>query len=208
MNLASLWAGTKTLVRDPTFMGLTFIGGFGFASFMIFIASASFVYTEQFGLTPTGFSIAFAINAVGFFGASQVAGFLGERFGIMPVIRMAVIGFAASTMTLAVLVGVLGASLPLVIAGLFIGNAFLGLVIPTTMVLALDPHGEIAGLASSLGGTIQMVAGGVVVAISGLFFDGTAFPMVARIAVCGLATLSLSLLILSRVREPVEPGAA
>lgn len=208
VNVASLWAGTKTLVRDPTFMGLTFIGSFGFASFMIFIASASFVYTEQFGLSPTGFSVAFAINAVGFFGASQAAGFLGERFGIMPVIWLAVMGFAAATFTLAVLVGVLGASLPLVIAGLFIGNAFLGLVIPTTMVLALDPHGEIAGLASSLGGTIQMVAGGIVVAISGLFFDGTAFPMVAGIAVCGLAALGLSAVILSRVSEPVEPGAA
>ena len=43
------------------------------ASFFIFIASASFVYTGQFGLSPTGFSLAFAMNAVGFFGASQMA---------------------------------------------------------------------------------------------------------------------------------------
>ena len=33
------------------------------ASFFVFIASASFVYTEQFGLSPTGFSLAFALNA-------------------------------------------------------------------------------------------------------------------------------------------------
>ena len=193
VNLANLWRGTKVLMRDPVFMGWTFIGGFGFASFMVFIASASFVYTEQFGLTPTGFSIAFAVNALGFFSASQMAGPLGERFGVLPVIRAAVWGFALATAALLVAVLLLGASLPLVVAGLFIANAFLGLVLPTTMVMALDPHGSIAGLASSLGGTLQMLTGGAMVAATAPFFDGTALPMVTVIAVCGLLVLAIAL---------------
>ena len=86
----------------------------------------------------------------------------------------------------------------MLIAGLFMGNACLGLVIPTTMVMALDPHGEIAGLASSLGGTLQMLAGGAVVMLSGPFFDGTAVPMVAAIAACALAALALALWVLLR----------
>ena len=193
VNLASLWRGTKVLLRDPVFMGLTFIGGFGFASFMVFIASASFVYSGQFGLSPTGFSLAFAVNAVGFFGASQAAGYLGERFGILPVMRWAIIGFAGFTVALLV-VGLLGfASLPVVMAGLFLANACLGLIIPTTMVMALDPHGDIAGLASSLGGTLQMVTGGVMVVVTGLFFDGTAVPMIAAIALCAVLALGLAL---------------
>ncbi len=193
VNLANLWRGTKVLTRDPVFMGLTFIGGFGFASFMVFIASASFVYTGQFGLSPTGFSVAFAINAIGFFAASQVAGPLGERIGILPVIRWAVIGFAAFSILL-LLIGLAGfATLPVIIAGLFMANACLGLIIPTTMVMALDPHGEIAGLASSLGGTLQMVTGGVMVVITGLFFDGTAVPMIAAIALCAVLALVLAL---------------
>ena len=49
---------------------------------------------------------------------------------------------------------------------------------PTTMVMALDPHPDIAGLASSLGGTLQMLTGGVMIALAGPFFDGTAPPMV------------------------------
>ena len=48
---------------------------------------------------------------------------------------------------------------------------------PTTMVMALDPHPDIAGLASSLGGTLQMLTGGVMIAVAGPFFDGTATPM-------------------------------
>ena len=72
---------------------------------------------------------------------------------------------------------------------LFVGNAFLGLVMPTTMVMALDPHPDIAGLASSLGGTLQMLTGGAMIALAGPFFDGTATPMLAAIALAGAARL-------------------
>jgi DHA1 family bicyclomycin/chloramphenicol resistance-like MFS transporter len=193
VNLRNLGRGCKTLIRDPIFMGLTFIGGFGFASFMVFIASAAFVYSGQFGLSPTEFSLAFAVNAVGFFAASQAAGPLGENFGILPVMRWAVIGFAGFSIALFV-VGLFGfATLPVVIIGLFFSNACLGFVIPTTMVMALDPHGKIAGLASSLGGTLQMVTGGIIVAITGLFFDGTAVPMIGAIALCATLALMIAL---------------
>ena len=86
MTAAALARGAGRLLRDPEFMGLTFIGGFAMASFFVFIASASFVYTEQFGLSPTGFSLAFALNAIGFFAASQMAASLGERFGMARVV--------------------------------------------------------------------------------------------------------------------------
>jgi DHA1 family bicyclomycin/chloramphenicol resistance-like MFS transporter len=191
---AELAHGFRRLLRDPAFMGLTLIGGFGFSSFFVFIASASFVYTEQFGLTPTGFSLAFALNAVGFFGASQMAASLGERYGMARVVATAITCFAAVAVTL-LGVTLLGyGSLPVIVAMLFVGNAFLGLVIPTTMVMALDPHPDIAGLASSLGGTVQMVTGGLMVALAGPFFDGTATPMVAAIALAGVLAVSTAML--------------
>ncbi|MEM9046909.1 MAG: MFS transporter [Pseudomonadota bacterium] len=87
IDVAKLAKDAMRLLRDTQFMGLTLIGGFGFGSFMVFIANASFVYGEQFGLTPTGFSIAFAVNALGFFASSQFAGPMGVRFGPVRVIR-------------------------------------------------------------------------------------------------------------------------
>jgi len=199
IHVESLLASAKVLLSDPVFMGLTFIGGFGMASFFVFIASAAFVYVDQFGLTPTGFSLAFAINALGFFSASQAAGPLGECVGIVRLMRWGVIGFAAFAVALLVLVLSGFVSLYLIVAMLFLANACLGLVIPTTMVMALDAHGRIAGLASSLGGTLQMVAGGVMIALTGLFFDGTSLPMVAAIALCAVAALVLALMTLGRV---------
>ena len=136
-RLRPLLLGAKRLLGDPIFMALTFVGGFGMASFFVFIASASFVYTQQFGLTPTGFSIAFAINAVGFFGASQIAAPLGARFGIQRVVRIGVTGFAVVTLFMSGIAVAGWASLTVVVVGLVIANAFLGVVIPTTMVLSL-----------------------------------------------------------------------
>ncbi len=199
-NLADTLRGCRLLLSDRSFMGLTFLGGFGMASFFVFIASASFVYTESFGLSPTGFSIAFAINAIGFFAASQAAGPLGLRLGARRVMSRATLGFAATTAVLLALALTGFASLVVCVAGLFVANAFLGLIIPTTMVMALEDHGDMAGLASSLGGTLQMLAGGLMIAATGPFFDGTPTPMLAAIALCGLLALILSRLALARAQ--------
>ena len=197
-NLAAMRRGARVLFTDPLFMGLTFLGGFGMASFFVFIASASFVYTGTFGLSPTGFSLAFAVNAIGFFGASQVAGPLGMRHGAPKVMAWASLGFAAFTIALFALALAGAVELWLCIAGLFLANACLGLIIPTAMVMALDEHGDIAGLASSLGGTLQMLAGGLMIVAAGPFFDGTATPMLGAIALCGVLVLALSRLVRSR----------
>ncbi|MES2942508.1 MAG: hypothetical protein V4772_06530, partial [Pseudomonadota bacterium] len=77
---------------------------------------------------------------------------------------------------------------------------FLGLVVPSTAVLALDEHGEIAGTASALMGTLQFVTGAVVMAIVGLFVDGSARPMVAGIAGCALVSLLMTWVTLGGVK--------
>jgi MFS transporter, DHA1 family, multidrug resistance protein len=202
---AALWRGARRLVGDGEFMGLTLIGGFAMSSFFIFIASAAFVYTEEFGLSPTGFSIAFAINAIGFFGASQTAASLGERYGMARMVLVAVAAFTAIVTTL-LLVALSGhASLVVIVAMLFLANACLGVVMPTTAVMALDPHPDIAGLASSLGGTLQMLVGGGMIALAGPFFDGTATPMIAAIVAAGW--LALVAAVLTR-RRGVRRGVA
>ncbi len=183
------------LLRHRGFMVLTFVGAFGMASFFVFIASASFVYTGQFGLSPTGFSLAFAVNAAGFFAGSQLASAAGGRWGMPTVVRGASAGFAAATVALLALDLAGGASFAVIVVLLAAGNFCLGFVIPSVMVMALDDQGAVAGLASSLGGTLQMVTGGAMVAAAGPFFDGTATPMLAVIALCGVAAFALARLV-------------
>ena len=197
-DLAAVLGGFKHLLQDRSFLGLTFIGGLGMASFFAFLASSSFIYIDHFGLTPTQYSFGFSVNAIGFIGASQFAARLGSRYGAARVVRSAVSLYALGAIVLLALTLAGVDSLAVLVSLLFFTFAFLGLVIPTTMVLALEEHGPIAGLAASLGGTLQMVTGGAVIALVSLFFDGTALPMVATIALCALGALALSAVTLRR----------
>ncbi len=207
INLRSMGLGLRRLLGSGSFMGLTFVGAFGFGSFFVFISSASFVYTEHFGLTPTQFSLAFALNALGFFAASQVAAPLGARVGLQRSMRTALVGFATVNVLLLGLVLAGFGTLPVIMAFLFVGNACLGLVMPATFVLALEEHGDIAGLASSLGGTLQMVTGAALVALSAPFFNGTPLPMVATIALCAVLAMLVGLAVLRRPTR-MAPAAA
>lgn len=189
------------LLRDPGYMGLTLIGGMGMASFFAFLATASFLYTGYYGLTSFQFSLAFAVNALGFFSTSQIAANLGARFGSITVVKWAVGGYVTSACIMLALVMMGFDSFPLLVFLLVTTYAFLGLVVPTSMVLSLEDHGPIAGTAAALGGTLQMMLGAVAIAIVSLVFDGTPLPLVAGIALCAIIAVVLSALTLKAPQE-------
>ena len=123
------------------------------------------------------------------------------------MVNRAVTGFMGFTLLLVGLVW-LGIDYFALLVGLLIcANACLGLVIPTAMVMALDDHGEIAGLASSLGGMLQMLSGGVMTMLAGPFFNGTPLPMVTAIAIAAvLAFAAMRFTAGARTRRPVAPA--
>ena len=191
-GLRSAMAAYRLLLADRNFMTLTFIGGLGISSFLVYLANSPFVLIQHYGLTPTEYSFAFSINAVSFFTVSQATGWLGERFGLVRVMRIAVSAFALAMVVMAVVMASGFSQLPVLASFLFIGYGFLGLVIPTSAVLALEDHGEIAGTASSLMGTLHFVIAAVAMVISSIFFDGTAVPMAAGIALCAFSAFVLT----------------
>jgi MFS transporter, DHA1 family, multidrug resistance protein len=198
VSVAGVLKSFGILLRHGRFLGLTFIGGLGMASFFAFLASSSFIYIEHFGLTTTQYSLAFSVNAVGFIGASQFAAALGGRFGMARVVFAAVSFYALFALILFAVTAVGIGGLALLMSLLFVTFACLGLVIPSTMVLTLEEHGPIAGMASALGGAIQMITGGLVIVVVSQFFDGTARPMVSAIACCAIGALTASILTLGR----------
>lgn len=200
-NLRSALAAYATLLKDRHYLGLILIGSFGVSSFFAYLANSSFVLIQHYGLTPTHYSLAFSVNAAAFIGAAQFTGNLGQRYGLKRVVRAAVTGYAAS-MTLLMLLSFLGVDrLDVMMVLLFVGYGFLGMVIPSTAVLALEEHGKIAGTASALMGTAQFVTGALVVAVMGWFIDGTERPMVAGIAGCALLAFAIAQVTLRPRRE-------
>ncbi len=191
-SFASVRSGAAKLVRDRGFVTLTLMGTAAMSSFFVFLAAAPFVYAQHFGLTPTQFSFAFAVNAMSFIGVGQLAAPLGAKFGALRVMQGAAMLFAGAMGLLFVLALAGMASLPVLIGLLMLGNAGVGLIIPTSMVMALEDQGEIAGLASSIGGTFQMVVGGAVVALAGPILNSNPVPMTGMIALCAAITLIIT----------------
>jgi DHA1 family bicyclomycin/chloramphenicol resistance-like MFS transporter len=191
----------RLLLGHRRFLGLVAIAGFGISSFFVYLANSSFVLIDHYGLSPTVYSLFFSVNAVAFIGTAQLTGTLTKRFGLERVVRIAVTGYAATMVVLVAVMATGVESLAVMASLLFVGYGFLGLVIPTTSVLAMDDHGEIAGTASALMGTLQLAIGAVAMAVSGLFFDGTPLPMVAGIALCAVIAFLLTQATLGKRRQ-------
>ena len=191
-SVGSALAAYGLLLRDRHFLGLVFIGAFGISSFFAYLANSPFVLMNHFGLSTRQYGLAFAVNAASFIGASQFTGKLAKRFGLVPVVKVAVTGYAI-VMTSLLMLTLLGVDRLAVLMGmLLLGFGFLGLVVPATSVLALDKHGAIAGTASALLGTLQLLCGALVMAVVGVFANGTPLPMVAGIAGSGLLAFTFS----------------
>ena len=190
------------LLTDSRFVLVTLVGGFGMAAFFSYLTGASFLFIEYFGLSQTQFSLVFASNALAFIGMAQFNAWAGRRIGLDRVVLFGALAFSALTSTL-LTVTLLGSHSMLVLwAMLFLSFGCLGFVVPSSAVLALDNHGPIAGTASALLGTIQILTGALIAVFVSLISDGTPLPLVTGIAVCGFATALCALVILPHWRRP------
>lgn len=179
---AAALAAYGRLLRDRHFIGVVLIGAFALTSFFVYLAASSFVLIDYYGLSPTAYSIVFGINAAAFFGAAQFNGRLAARFGLVSLIRA---GMLAAGLLTVVMLGYFlagGERLAVLVGLLFAISACVALVIPTCTVVALDAHGPIAGTASALMGTLQMICGAVAMGLVGLVNDGRPMPMVVGMA--------------------------
>ncbi|MDB5827100.1 MAG: Bcr/CflA family drug resistance efflux transporter [Variovorax sp.] len=207
-SLGSALGAYWLLLRDRHYLGLVFIGAFAMAGFFTYLANSSFVMIDHYGLSPAVYSVAFGVNAAAFIAASQFTGALGERFGLVRVVKFGVLACGAVMLAMFSYFASGGDRLAVLIVLYFIASGFMGLVIPTTGVLALEAHGAIAGTASALLGTLQMLTGAFMMALVGLFTDGRPLPMVAGMAAGAFVAVVLTWLTLGGWRTaPALEGA-
>jgi DHA1 family bicyclomycin/chloramphenicol resistance-like MFS transporter len=175
------------LLLDRRYMGYVASGGLMFAGLLTYITGSAFVYIELFDVPADRFGLFFGMNAIGLIAASQVNGWLAGRVDprrivsvVLPLATLAGVVLLIDAYT-----GVGGFAGILV--PLFCFIVCHGFVFPNTTALAMEPHGNIAGSASALLGTLQFVLGASAGALVGLTSNGTAVPFAAIIAGCGAA---------------------
>jgi DHA1 family bicyclomycin/chloramphenicol resistance-like MFS transporter len=179
------------LLRDRLYLRYVAVGSLVFAGLLAYIASSPFVYIELFQVPPERFGLFFGMNAVGLITASQVNGWLAARMDPRRILRLVLPVSAGSGVLLLVDASTGFGGFTGILVPLFLYIATHGFVMPNTTALAMAPHGRVAGSASALLGTIQFVLGATAGAVVGLLGNGTAVPLAAVVAGCGLAAWSV-----------------
>jgi MFS transporter, DHA1 family, multidrug resistance protein len=191
-SLARAFAGYGGLLLDLRFMALTLITGLIQTVLFAFVVGSAFYFMGVHGLPAWHYSLLFASCAVFGIGLTQLSAPAMRRVGAERLVVIAVtVCTVASTALFAVTLidaAPLHVAMPLIWIT-FAGLAFVGT--PGT-VLALDPHGEKAGTASALMGTIQFGLGAAGAGLISLLFDGTAVPLTATMAGCALLALAIT----------------
>ena len=186
-----------TLARDRIFVGYALTVAFAYASLFGYIAGSSFALQDQYGLSPTQFSLVFAGNAVGMVALGLLNARLVRRIAVR---RLLVVGLAVSTLAAVALVVVVagtGAGLLVVLPLLFVVVATRGLVSANATVLGVARTRHATGAASAVLGAC-MFAGGIVVSpLLSIGADQPAVPMAAVVA-GGAAAALLATTLLAR----------
>ncbi|GAA1252251.1 multidrug effflux MFS transporter [Pseudonocardia aurantiaca] len=189
------------LLRDRTFLGLVLVAGLAMSAVMGYVAGASFVFQEQFGLNQQQFGLVFGSGAIWLIAATQLNPVLLRRFEprqllLFAVPAGAVAGLLMVGVALAGVGGILGLLLPLWLV-LFT----VGLALPNAPAVALSRHGETAGTAAALLGAVQFGVGAVVSPMVGVL--GNNNVAMATVVAGGLV---LSMLVLVLVVRPWRLG--
>lgn len=196
--------GYGSLLRNWHFISTALMLGFAQATFFAFLAGSPFVFMTIYGLDPWQFSLIFAVAAIVWSGAAQLAGRLMDSVGAERLLLYCV-GVTVALTTVLFALGVFYSSDILVVTiSIILVFAALGIMMPVGTVFALHPHGASAGSASAIVGTAGFAAGAIATLIVAATADGTELPMLGTMAACALVSTAAASIALKY--QPVSLG--
>ena len=177
----------RRLLLDRTYICYVLSGALIFAGLLTYVSGSPYVFIELFHVAPERYGLYFGVNACGIMAASQTNRWLATRIDGRRIVGIVLtVAMAASLVLLFDAYSGFGGFAGILIP-LFFYIGCHGFVLPNTTALAMAPHGQVAGSASALLGTIQFVLASVIGALVSAFTNGTPVPLAAAIAACGVA---------------------
>ncbi|MEH6388083.1 multidrug effflux MFS transporter [Pseudomonas profundi] len=190
--LSSALGRYRRLLGEPLFMFHALTGGIAMAGMFAYIAGSPFLIIELYGISAAHFGWFFAINASGFILFAQINSWFLRRHPPMKLLRFTTLFFAVCNVLLLTVAIYQPMSLWPFLLPLFGSVAVIALVLPNSSAEAMAGQGHQAGVASALMGTMQFVIAGITSALVGILHDGTAVPMTAVMATCGIGSLVMA----------------
>ena len=181
------------MIRRPESMGFMMVGACTYGGLFSFLAIASFITIDTFHLTAT--------TAGWLLGASSLASWFGAlvnnrisgRFSVRAILRVSTaMTFLSALLVLAATWAVANGHITGTVAGLTVimipvalYTFTFGITHPTTIVMSLQPVPHIAGTASALGASFQMVTGATFAWLSSYLYTGTPVALGYCMALAG-----------------------
>ncbi len=189
--------GFSLVLRNPVTVAYGLASGFTFSCLVAYISSAQQIFVDHFGLGAK-FPIVFGAIAGTMALAAMTNARLVQRLGMRRLSHTAMLGFIVSSL---VLVAVCAVGNPSIyVFATILGCCFFlfGVTMPNLNAIALQPMGQVAGLASSLIGAATTTIGVLFGSLIGRAFDGTPLPLAVGFAVLGICAFLLVLLVEGR----------
>jgi MFS transporter, DHA1 family, multidrug resistance protein len=193
LKVSGIFATYGELLRDTRFVILVLVAALGMSGLFAYVAGASFVLQDHYGLNQQAFALVFGAGAVALIGATQLNVVLLRRFTpativVWSLVAAAVLGGVFVGLAAAGVGGLLAFVLPVwAILGA------MGLVIPNAPALALSRHPDAAGTAAALLGAGQFGFGAAVAPLVGVLGNdelALAVVMTAGVVVALFALLA------------------
>ena len=189
-SFSNLWAASVEVCTTPVAVIYTLASGLIFGAFVGFLNSSQQVLQELYGLGER-FPFYFAMLALTIGGASWVNAKLVIMLGMRYLCKVSL--WMMSSVAVLFLAYCLNTHPPLWATMVYLLMTFFGtgILFGNFNSLAMEPLGHIAGLASSLIGSVTTFVSLGLGFVIGNFYDQTVIPLVAGFAVLSLASLVL-----------------
>ena len=188
ISLHNLAHGFRTVIGNRVTLCYTVCMGIIFGSFMGYLNSSQQIFQEQFGAGKM-FSVYFGILALVLGSASLLNSRFVERLGMAYICRRAVMSITASSAVFLALHLFVDIEL-----WMFLGYAAVmffsfGLVFGNFNALAMEPMGNIAGIAAAIIGCLSSMISMGLGSVIGQMYNNTLVPIASGFLVLGVVTL-------------------
>jgi DHA1 family bicyclomycin/chloramphenicol resistance-like MFS transporter len=164
------------------------------AGFMSVIAVSAALAVEIYGLSVRAYGLVFACAGLSILVGSIANRFLVQRVDILPLIGAGIALMTLASLQLSLAAWLNAAPFAWIWCCVCLFFFSVPIVMSNAMVLALDPLPRIAGVASSIIGTIQNVVGASGAILGASIYDGTVRNAVLIIGCAGLVMFVIFLL--------------
>lgn len=185
-GLSAAFKAYLPVMRNRCFMRYVLVQAMAMGVMFTYIAASPFIFQEHYGLSPVVYSLCFGVNALGIMGGSLLI----IRFkDVKAALSLGAKGFLFMSLIVAVLL-IGNLSVWAVEVALFVLLVCLGMILPTSTTLALEPVRENSGNASAILGFLTFFVGGVCSPLAGL--GNMLVSTSVIIVICAVCTLALA----------------